>query len=108
MNVDCNPSPRLGLFQTASELARRRQVFWMRLYALGAFVQRGWLRRNRGLSPIIFGLAVLTALASGVASGQQPRDAVDLGPHTEGKFFPLPPVCAQTHTTLGNAGHVRD
>src|SRR5665647_906379 len=90
MNIDCNPSSRLGLFQTASGMARRLLVFSTRLFALGAVVQRRWLRRNGRLSPIIFGLAVLTALASGVANGQQSRGAADLGPHAEGEFAPAP------------------
>lgn len=90
MKMNCARSPRQSLFQTASGLARLLQVFWMFPLALRTFVQRGFLPGRHSLSPIIFGVAVLTALASGVANGQESRGAADLGPHVESKFAPAP------------------
>lgn len=39
---------------------------------------------------LIAGLAVLSVLASGVATGQDSRDIAPLGQHTEGEFAPAP------------------
>lgn len=76
MNIDCNPSPRVEWFRPLCRLTRLWQVFWLLLYTLGAFVQRGFLRRNRGLAPIVpnFFLSVF-------------------GRHSQIKNYPYPRAC---------------